>query len=245
MKKNGNTSEIVNITGTNAVENTENQNSETNSDENQEEIDFTKYTKVAIYNELELHINNKNNDEIEWYSNSSHLYDTNNSDKICTEESPCTGESVIFIAGETLETNTISITNKTLNESISYTVTILKPHEDSFSIKTEKSEEQIEKDQFFLQEEINFISDTDFTSLIWEFSFDGGLNWERSSENGIISAGKFIPKKSGLASVKTTLFEAIAEMGSENLKFTKHEISSQIDALRIDEAQINIDSAGT
>ena len=258
VNNNSNTSEIINLaTQNNSNElNVENlNNEETNtSTTSTEDIDFTKYRKVALYNELELNINNKNNDEIEWYStistsgylqNNAESSNANDLNHKCTEEKPCTGDSVIFLAGDTTGTSTITLQNKSLNETISYTVTVLKPHKTDFVITTEKSYEQINKNQFFIQEEIKFTNDSDAQNLVWEFSYDGGTTWERSSDDGIISAGKFIPKKSGLVSIRTTLYEAIAEAGVEKLTFTKYEIQSQVEAMRIDEAQIKIDSAYT
>lgn len=190
-------------------------------------------TKVSTETNIVLVVDAPDNHNLEWTASVSDTGILKDfvTQALCTQVSPCTSQKVIYYGGTKEGSNSILLQNKTTQESFSYTVYTLPSATESLTISNPYTED-IYTDSF-----LSFTATAELfngnirtpkeSELVWEFSENGGTTWQQYNENGIVSGGKFFPKKEGIYTLRARILEKNGIVGKNNLRYKTHEVLSQ------------------
>ena len=186
---------------------------------------------VSTETSIVLNTHIKEGDSVEW---SSPVSDTGSltdyvTGQACLPDVPCTGDRVLYSGGTKEGVSSISLRNVTEEISMTYTVYTLPSAVESIRMENESIQQKYLNDTINLSANIEYfngITNDLFDDLSWEFSYDGGTTWTKSSEDGVVSGGEFIPKKEGLVALRAKIQEKRAIVGAESLLYKHHEVIS-------------------
>jgi len=201
-------------------------------------------------NQIELHVHIPEGESLRWFSpeSASGVLSDPVSEKLCTIQSPCTSETVLFTGGNIAGVSSVYLSNPATSESITYTIHTLFSSTNNISLTPQDGSESFVNTPkrftatVFLangNEEIVSFQD----NVEWEFSYDGGLTWHKNNSDGNISGGIFTPQKEGAVLIKASLTEYEMEAGKTDLQKKQKRVISKEYPLYVDNTRITIEQA--